>query len=254
MVSKAIIFYTNNELEPGLFNKVITTLKAAAEDVPIISVSQKPLDLGRNICVGPLPDEPASIYKQMLIGLCVTSAKVVFLAEHDCLYTAQHFKQVPENRNIFYYNRNFWYANWGRDRGEDLGLYFQEVSDGYRPAMSQLMCYRDILMENICVRIRLLENGWIMRRGIGGVYEPGVRERWCMRRPGEDDRVNPEGYFGARKYVMAWSQSSLPNIDVRHGENFTGRRSPYHTRKGKEATVRAWELPYWGKFVEVMNA
>ena len=44
--------------------------KESAGDTPIISVSQKPMDLGNNICVGDVERSSQNGYMQLLIG-CV---------------------------------------------------------------------------------------------------------------------------------------------------------------------------------------
>lgn len=40
-----------------------------------------------------------------------------------------------------------------------------------------------------------------------------------------------------------WS-SKVPNIDIRHGGNWTGQR------RGKQ---RTWELPFWGSFQTILE-
>ena len=47
----AIIYYTSSREDPK-FEKMVQDNILSVTDLPIISVSQKPIDFGKNICVG----------------------------------------------------------------------------------------------------------------------------------------------------------------------------------------------------------
>ena len=47
-----MIYYTANTEDPALENNVRNFLVKQANGIPIVSVSQKPIDFGTNICVG----------------------------------------------------------------------------------------------------------------------------------------------------------------------------------------------------------
>ena len=49
---KAIIHLTDNSLDEKIATLCRRVLAKEARDIPIISVSQKPIKLGKNICVG----------------------------------------------------------------------------------------------------------------------------------------------------------------------------------------------------------
>jgi glycosyltransferase involved in cell wall biosynthesis len=65
---RAILYYTDSQLDPSLAAAVRKNLKTVAGPIPIWSVSQEPLDFGTNICVGPLPRSAQSMYQQILTG------------------------------------------------------------------------------------------------------------------------------------------------------------------------------------------
>jgi len=66
---RTIIYYTGCTEDPVFEQRIIDDLKKKAGDIPIISVSRKPIDLGTNICVGEKPVSYTSEWKQLLIGL-----------------------------------------------------------------------------------------------------------------------------------------------------------------------------------------
>ena len=97
----SIVYYTDNTLPEPLATAVQRQLIRSAEGKPIISVSQKPMDLGRNICLGDIGRSHLSIYRQILAGAEAADTELVGLAEHDCLYTPEHWNYVPpDNENV----------------------------------------------------------------------------------------------------------------------------------------------------------
>jgi hypothetical protein len=73
-------------------------------DYPIVSLSQKPLDLGRNI----LQDQPPSkwnIFYQMMRGLREIKTPYFAVVEDDTLYPEDHFDHRPDT---FAYNAHRW--------------------------------------------------------------------------------------------------------------------------------------------------
>jgi hypothetical protein len=47
-----ILYYTSNHEDEIFESNIIKLLKKMCGDLPIISISQKPIELGENICVG----------------------------------------------------------------------------------------------------------------------------------------------------------------------------------------------------------
>jgi glycosyltransferase involved in cell wall biosynthesis len=101
--SLTILYYTANKVAKGIEYSVIRSLKKFG--YPIISISQEPMDLGKNIVV-PKEQSLKNIYKQVLIGAKAATTEYVALCEDDCLYTKEHFKYRP--KAPFAYNLNRW--------------------------------------------------------------------------------------------------------------------------------------------------
>lgn len=99
-----IIYYTSNREDPRFENKITEYLEfmANANNIPIISVSQKPIELGKNICVGQMAANDHNLYRQILIGLKAATTPYVLMAEADCVYPPEYFKFIPDKDDIFY--------------------------------------------------------------------------------------------------------------------------------------------------------
>ena len=101
---KAIIHLTDNSLDENIAKLCRKYLikEACISGTPIISVSHKPIDLGKNICIGEKKRCWLTLYEQLIAGLEATDAMYIAMAEHDCLYTHTFFNWIPPEDNIFY--------------------------------------------------------------------------------------------------------------------------------------------------------
>ena len=140
MTDITLLYYTANRISESFSEKVRSHLLETAYGKPIISISQKPIDFGKNICVAIEPSR-RSIHVQILVGAMVCNTKYVALCEDDCLYVAEHFEYEPKNG--FAYNMNQWHL-----RGN---VYFYR---GHRAAWT-CIAPKKFLIEN--TQKRLLE-------------------------------------------------------------------------------------------------
>jgi hypothetical protein len=113
-VKKGIIFYTDNRLDEKIASMCRNQLLKA--ELPITSVSLKPLDFGKNIVL-PLERGYETYFKQIITALKNLDADVVFYCEHDVLYHPSHFEFTPERNDTFYYNLNVFRWKYGTDKG-----------------------------------------------------------------------------------------------------------------------------------------
>jgi len=105
---KTIIYYTSNRENPEFEKKVIADMLSKKGDLPIISVSQKPMDLGQNICVGDVGLSYVNEWRQILIGAKAASTPYLVMAESDFLYPPEYFAFEPKDENIIYRYDNIW--------------------------------------------------------------------------------------------------------------------------------------------------
>ena len=185
-----IVYYTDNRCEEKIASAVRTRLRQMG--YPIVSVSHKPLQFGKNIVVE-MERGIDTMYKQILIGLKASKSNIIFLTEHDVLYDPSHFEFIPSHKDVFYYNVNTWVINAQTGKGM---THNQKQTSG-------LCAYRDLLIEHYHRRVERAEREGPFSH-MGG-FEPGVV-------------AYPKGVDNHR--AESW-MSENPNIDIRHGNNLT---------------------------------
>lgn len=216
----------------------------------IISVSQVPLDLGTNICVGDIGKSWLNIYKQQLVGLRAATTKFIAIAEHDVIYSREHFDWTPPREDTFYYNTNHLLVEWHGNHPELDGMYSRwdkRCAGGEeRRALSQLVCSRDLLIASVEERLQLLESGLKILRKLGepGAFPPEVVEAARIAASGSSQHTQSllDHHLSTFKHDLF--QTDIPNLDIRHGSNFTG------PRRGRQ---RTFDHPYWGKFADLIG-
>lgn len=113
---KTIIYYTANTESKVFEQKIIDDLLKKAGDIPIISISRKPINLGTNICIGEVPVSYTSEWKQLLLGLKAAKTKFCIAAEADCMYPPEYFAFTPPEEKMMYNYKNIWMV-WKRHHG-----------------------------------------------------------------------------------------------------------------------------------------
>ena len=113
-----LLYYTASIIEEYLADNVRKhLLEVTGKKFPIVSVSQKPLEFGDNICMGTIGQSYYNCYKQVLVGARKVKTKFVAMCEDDTLYSMEHFTHRPKGKAISY-NRNMWYA-------EDIAYWYR---------------------------------------------------------------------------------------------------------------------------------
>jgi hypothetical protein len=180
--NRIVIYYTDSStIDEGLARAVRKQIKKAVGPIPIISVSQKPLNFGQNICVGEKPLTYQSMYEQLLAGLeAAPEGSIVYMCEHDVFYHPSHFAKLPEKKDHCYFNSNRYY--WR------LGMPYFFKARG-KKTMSHGVAYREYMIEH-------------------------CKERIAQWNAGSEkaNRINIRWY--------EW-KSERPNVDIRHGKNLT---------------------------------
>jgi len=210
-----LLYYTANVVDPQLGQKVLDQLTHACPDTAIVSVSQKPIQVGTNICVGDIGRSLQNIYMQVLAGAREVKTKYVALVEDDCLYVPGHFQHRPTSDDVFAYNLNRWLLH--ADRGR---IY----SYRKRPILSQCIAPTKLLIECLAQR----EGQDIPKKYSG---EMGLFE----------------GKLGLKEYSYETFETGEPNVVVCHDKNTSGRKT-----WGKDAETRT-TLDPWGDATELLG-
>jgi len=253
-----ILYYTENRLREPLFSFCQRMLEKAANGRPIVSISHKPINLGINICIGVHKPSWLMLYKQLFYGVRLAKTKYVATAEHDCLYTDEHFSFKPPKDDTFYYNENNRLVQYAQDKHEELkGMYSSYWKQ--RLALSQMICNRELLVEMLGARLDLLDRGRkdivksLVFAGEFGLSDMRVKEsrhKKIMQARKWAESGRPvylknliKDHLDKEKYDVF--KTEIPNLDIRHDSNFTG------PKRGKR---RTFNDPHWGKFEDLLNS
>lgn len=97
-----VIYYTANHEKPEFEEKTKQLILDTIKDTPLISVSQKPIDFGKNICVGDVGRSGHNVFRQFQIGALEAKTKYVCPCESDFLYPPEYFAFRPPTDDKFY--------------------------------------------------------------------------------------------------------------------------------------------------------
>lgn len=111
MIDATILYYTSNKEYEIFEDSIQQTLFNSIGSMPIISVSQKPINFGKNICIGDIGSSELNILKQLLIGAIHAKTRFVIPFESDMLCPPDFFDFVPTRDDTFYYIKDV-YIIW----------------------------------------------------------------------------------------------------------------------------------------------
>lgn len=215
-----IVFYTANVIPEHFAEAVRGQLAMVVDGLPIVSVSHKPIDFGKNIIVN-LPRHHLSIYRQALIGAKVAKTKYIALCEDDVLYSPEHFKHRPQPGK-FAYNLGHW------------GVYTWQFEPIFswkgRRNMHSLICERELFIEAMEERFARYPDYDDVDLSIWS--EPGKYERQLgvTQRETETFWTNPPNVVFSHENALAYNNLG--------------------TRK-KIGELRAYDVPYWGHVKDI---
>lgn len=222
--SKGIVYYTDNSCDQSILRRVQEQLVKCVNGHEIVSVSQKPVDFGKNIVVD-YPRGSISIFKQIHDGLKASTADIVFLVEHDVLYHPSHFNYIPSRKDKFYYNQNRYQVDYGTGRA-----LFRLTK-----CTSHLVSYREWLLKYIEEVLAIIAEKGYSRNKMG--FAPGTHK--FLR-----------GY-GIRTWM-----SEYPNVDIRHNNNWSRTRwnkEEFHDKNAIQGWKEVEEIPGWGSAKNIMQ-
>lgn len=105
--TKSVVYYTSNRENHEFEDKIRAIILQNCGGLPIISVSQKPINFGQNICIGDVGASTLNMFRQILIGAKEAKTDYVIFAEADFLYPESYFAFNPPGGN-FYRCDNVW--------------------------------------------------------------------------------------------------------------------------------------------------
>lgn len=210
MEDVTIIYCTSNR-ENSLFEQKIRDNISKVTNLPIISVSQKPIDFGTNICVGEVGVSGFCMFRQVQIGLREAKTKFVISAEADCLYGPDYFTFIPERDDVCYRNSNVYVM-------PDKRNFFFHKKEGATHAQ---IVGREFYLETLN---KLFE----------GAPEWSAEEKNFPK-----ERHRKEDIFDKIEY---W-ETENPVVQIKTGDSMR-----HYTRSDR---TPIYSLPYWGEGAEV---
>jgi len=219
-----VLYYTANQINDTFFENTKKQLLLAADGKPIVSVSQKPIDLGKNICVGNIGVSVYSLYWQVLQAAKEADTKYVATAEDDALYAPGYFDTYRPHPGVFAYNMNKWgIYTWSEPPS------FSYKLDRY--VFWSLICERDLL-------IRALEERF-------DTYP--IEEEAPLKYFAEPGR-SYDGHMGCTVWPKEAFYTVTPNVVFSHDKALGYGHLGVRKAKGDKVVDR---LPYWGSAEEV---
>lgn len=200
---KTILYYTSNREDP-VFEQKIRDNIVEQSDLPIISVSQKPLDFGDNICVGDVGLSYVNEWRQILLGAKAAKTKYLVFAESDFLYPKEYFAFEPSYECV-YRSSSVWIVYSNRDH-----YCRKKYSEGAQ------MVRRDYIIDAIEYNLK----------GLPEWYD-GSDIPWPNDRQRRNMHLMPYRPFNSR----------FPCVSFKTGK---GVRKTTTANKGKETNLRCW--------------
>ncbi len=108
MSDATIIYYTSNREDPAFEERVKENILKVSNGLPIISVSHKPINFGKNICVGDVGTSGFNMFRQVEIACEAATTDFIISAEADCLYPPDYFTFRPKELDRCYRNSNLY--------------------------------------------------------------------------------------------------------------------------------------------------
>jgi len=138
------VYYTNNRENRVLVARLQERLLRVLGDIPLVSVSKRPMLFGHNICVGNVEggDSSHNAYRQLQIGAKEATTKFICPVEADMLYPREYFEFEPERDDVFYLADPVWVLF--HQRG-----YAKQFAHKHRGTEAAMMVGREILIDRI---------------------------------------------------------------------------------------------------------
>lgn len=224
-----VIYYTSNHLEdtnPYFLKNTQRYLLKAIGEHPLISVSQKPMDFGKNICIGDIGRSHLNIYRQILIGSKAAKTKYVAMAEDDILYSYDHFHTYVPKRDKFAYDM------------QKLSLFTWTKPPMFsfrtkRKVVNQLIAKRDMLVEALEERFAKFPD----------------ESKIPLSKWGDPGRY--EGILGVTVRETEEFHCATPSIVFTHPNAYGYEYN--HGKRKRMGDIKMMEVPFWGRAEEVLK-
>jgi hypothetical protein len=218
-----IIYITANKIDESFAERVRAELKKAAGNIPIVSVSKKPLNFEVNLCFS----GKASVYneyKETYLGAREAKTKYIAIAEDDSLYSPAHFAHTPRP-DTFEFNISCW------------GIYTWIKPPVYsmkykRRNHNALICERDLYVKT-------------MEERFAKYPDPKNYPTQVFAEPGRYEKQ-----LGVTTHKSDVFTTNPPIIRFSHEEDCYGWKAM--GKRKKLGDIQAYDIPYWGRTTDLL--
>jgi hypothetical protein len=209
-----VVYITSNREIPEFEEKIKGKLLEVVGDNKLISVSQKPINFGENICVGDIGQSYKNADIQLLTGARAATTEYIAIAESDQLYPPGFF-DFQYGTDLHYMYDNLWVL-----RTFDPSHFKQKEFGEWVGIVN-----RKFFIKRVKIALEAMKD-----------WKPGERIKTIYRVNHRSDHRKWEWFTG------------LPVITVKTPENISPNTGIY-----KEADRTQRELPHWGKATDLSN-
>ncbi len=206
-----LIYYSSNREKPEFEERIRDNILKVSQGLPIISVTQKPINFGRNIVVGDVGASGFNMFRQVQIACMEAKTKFVLSTEADCLYPPDYFNFIPKREDICYRDKNLYVMGQHR-------TYFYKKEEGATHAQ---IVGREFYLT-------------ILNKLFEGAPDWSVTEK---NFPKERTRQKQEDVF--TKGQIEFYETQNPVVQIK-----TSQSMRHYTNSDR---IPRNELPYWGK-------
>ena len=221
MKDLTIIYLTLNNLPDKWMEYQQKVLLEAIGDTQIISISRIPMNLGINL----IQTEKvcsSNVYWQLLRAAKLATTEFIAVAEDDSLYNTEHYSFRPQKDEFAYNNSHWSLFTWGEPT----------YSWRNRKGNYTLVAPRLLVIESLEERFTKYPNGT------------------PEGKTGELGRSRTDRMLGLTQHKVVEFSTTCPVINICHDNGLDDRARRHKKSFG---TLRAYDIPYWGKAKELIK-
>ena len=111
----AVVYISSNREKSEFEEKIIQDMLSKKGDLPVFSVSQKPLNMEMNRVVGDVGVSGFNFCRQLQMVVEMAEVDYVISCEADCLYSPGYFTFKPPRLDAVYRNTNIYVLRYQAD-------------------------------------------------------------------------------------------------------------------------------------------
>jgi hypothetical protein len=225
-MNTTVIFLTQNNLPKQWTSYHRGVLLEAVGDLPLITVSRKPLDFGLNI-IQTEPKSPSNIYWQILKAAKIATTKFIAIAEDDTLYHKDHFNFKLDDGAVGY-NMTHWSLFTWIDKHHKEPTYSWRNRRGNYSMKGD----REVIIKALEERFAKWPDG-TPDKTTGEIGRPMVERNLGV------SHVEAVEFYTSIAVVNFNHDYAMDDLQIRHQKGMGG--------------LRAYDIPYWGRAKDLVT-